>query len=65
LKYGSPKLFILPVPIEQIEQLVWHGYGSMSDHLQEVGQLGQLEARPKSSRFSGFGITLRDRPNQE
>ncbi|MGD0877609.1 MAG: hypothetical protein ABSA01_05610 [Anaerolineales bacterium] len=24
-----------------------------------------LEARPKSSRFSGFGITLRDRPNQE
>jgi hypothetical protein len=42
LKYGSPKLFILPVPIEQIEQLVWHGYGSMSDHLPEVGQLGQL-----------------------
>ncbi|MGD0879324.1 MAG: hypothetical protein ABSA01_14430 [Anaerolineales bacterium] len=27
--------------------------------------LGSLEARPKSSRFSGFGITLRDRPNQE
>jgi hypothetical protein len=24
-----------------------------------------LEARPKSSRFSGFGSTLRDRPNQE
>jgi hypothetical protein len=30
---------------------------------QRMEKIQYLEARPKSSRFSGFGITLHERPN--
>ena len=36
------------------------------DFLKQIAEdygIRYLEARPKSSRFSGFGITLHERPN--
>ena len=44
------------------EHELWRGVINRSYYAMFYAVLA-LEARPKSSRFSGFGITLHERPN--